>query len=173
MNRTLLWQLLVAHLVGGSTILPQAQTQPTRSGPAAQRWPSDTSWRHIGPAAFGGRVDDIEAVASDPRLIFVASAAGGVFRSKNNGVTWDATFDKYGTTLSIGDIAIAPSDPRVIWAGTGEPNNRQSSTWGDGVYRSIDGDDTWQHMGLRETQTIGRIVIDPRDANIVFVAALG
>ena len=139
----------------------------------AQPWPSDTSWRHIGPAAFGGRVDDVEAVASDPRTIFVASAAGGIFRSKNNGTTWDAVFDKFGTTMSIGDIAIAPSNPRVVWAGTGEPNNRQSSTWGDGVYRSTDGGTTWQHMGLRETQTIGRVVIDPRNADIVFVAAVG
>ena len=139
----------------------------------AQPWPSDTSWRHIGPAAFGGRVDDIEAVPGDPRTIFVASASGGIFRSKNNGTTWDATFDKYGNTLSIGDIAIAPSNPQIIWAGTGEPNNRQSSTWGDGVYRSLDGGNTWQHMGLREAQTIGRIVIDPRDPNIVFLAAVG
>jgi photosystem II stability/assembly factor-like uncharacterized protein len=139
----------------------------------AQPWPSDTSWRHLGPAAFGGRVDDIEAVPGDPRTIFVASASGGIFRSRNNGTTWDAVFDKYGNTLSIGDIAIAASNPQIIWAGTGEANNRQSSTWGDGVYRSLDGGDTWRHMGLRETQTIGRIVIDPRDPNMVFVAAVG
>jgi photosystem II stability/assembly factor-like uncharacterized protein len=146
---------------------------PTPAVAVAQAWPNDSSWRHIGPAAFGGRVDDIEAVASDPRTIFVGSAAGGVFRSRNNGVTWEAVFDRYGSTLSIGDIAIAPSDPRVVWVGTGEANNRQSSTWGDGVYRSLDGGSTWQHMGLRETQTIGRIVIDPRDPNTVFVAAVG
>ena len=139
----------------------------------AQPWPNDSSWRHIGPAAFGGRVDDIEAVASDPRIIFVASAAGGVFRTKNNGTTWEPVFDKFGTTLSIGDIAIAPSDPNVVWVGTGEANNRQSSTWGDGVYRSTDGGTTWRHMGLRETQSIGRIVVDPRNPDVVFVAAVG
>src|SRR5678816_3847996 len=159
-------------LVIAQTSHAQLARTPRRL-PVAQPWPSDTSWRHIGPAAFGGRVDDVEAVPGDPRIIFVASASGGVFRSKNNGTTWDATFDKYGNTMSIGDIAIATSNPRVVWAGTGEPNNRQSSTWGDGVYRSVDGGDTWQHMGLRETQTIGRIVIDPRDANVVFVAAVG
>jgi len=146
---------------------------PEPTIPSAQPWPNNTSWRHIGPAAFGGRVDDIEAVPGDPRIIFVASASGGVFRSTNNGTTWDAVFDHDGTTLSIGDIAIAPSNPRIIWAGTGEPNNRQSSTWGDGVYRSIDGGTTWQHMGLRETQSIGRIVIDPNNPDIVFVAAVG
>jgi hypothetical protein len=118
---------------------------------AQSSWPGAASWRHIGPAAFGGRIDDIEAVVGNPRIIFVASAAGGVFRSRNNGVTWDATFDTFGTALSIGDIAIAPSDPNVVWAGTGEPNSRQSSTWGDGVYRSLDGGTTWKHMGLRET----------------------
>ena len=139
----------------------------------AQPWPNSTSWRQIGPAAFGGRVDDIEAVVSDPRIIFVGTAAGGVFRSTNNGTTWQPVFDAYGTTLSIGDIAIAPTDANVVWVGTGEANNRQSSTWGDGVYRSLDGGTTWRHMGLRETQTIGRIVVDPRDANTVFVAAVG
>ena len=166
-------RLLSVILLAVASRASLAQAARTPRLPAAQPWPSDSSWRHIGPAAFGGRVDDIEAVPGDPRIIFVASASGGVFRSKNNGTTWDATFDKYGNTMSIGDIAIAPSNPRVVWAGTGEPNNRQSSTWGDGVYRSVDGGDTWQHMGLRETQTIGRIVIDPHDANIVFVAAVG
>lgn len=139
----------------------------------AQPWPNDSSWRQIGPAAFGGRVDDIEAVVGDPRIIFVGSAAGGVFRSTNNGTTWVPVLDKYANTLSIGDIAIAPSDPRVVWVGAGEANNRQSSTWGDGVYKSTDGGTTWRHMGLRETQTIGRIVIDPHDPNTVFVAAVG
>jgi photosystem II stability/assembly factor-like uncharacterized protein len=136
-------------------------------------WPDSTSWRHLGPAAFGGRIDDIEAVADDPRIIFVGAASGGVFRSMNNGVTWEPVLDRYANTLSVGDIAIAPSDRNVVWAGMGEPNSRQSSTWGDGVYRSLDGGTTWQHMGLRDTQTIGRIVIDPRDPNTVFVAALG
>jgi photosystem II stability/assembly factor-like uncharacterized protein len=141
---------------------------------AAQRqldWP-DSAWRAIGPASFGGRVDDIEAVVDDPRIIFVGTASGGVFRTLNNGTTWEPVFDAQHA-LSIGDIAIAPSNRGVVWVGTGEANNRQSSTWGDGVYRSLDGGTTWQNMGLRETQSIGRIVIDPRDANTVFVAAVG
>jgi photosystem II stability/assembly factor-like uncharacterized protein len=141
--------------------------------PVAQAWPADTSWRQIGPAAFGGRVDDIEAAPSDPRIIFVASAGGGVFRSTNNGTTWQPTLDRFANTLSIGDIAIAPSNSNIVWAGAGEANNRQSSTWGDGVYRSTDGGVTWRHMGLRETQTIGRIVIDSHNPDIVFVAAVG
>ena len=130
-------------------------------------------WRHIGPASFGGRIDDIEAVPENPSIIFVAAASGGIFRSQDAGVTWKPVFDEEGTALSIGDIAIAPSDPSVIWAGTGEPNNRQSSSWGDGVYKSLDGGETWVNMGLRETHHIGRIKIDPQNPNIVFVAALG
>jgi len=162
----------VGRLVGGLLLTtafvaaaPAQRPQPT--------WPDSASWRHLGPAAFGGRIDDIEAVADDPRIIFVGAASGGVFRSVNNGVTWEPVLDRYANTLSVGDIAIAPSDRNVVWVGMGEPNSRQSSTWGDGVYRSLDGGTTWQHMGLRETQTIGRIVVDPRDANTVFVAALG
>jgi photosystem II stability/assembly factor-like uncharacterized protein len=150
-----------------------ARPLPEPAAAAARAWPDTTSWRHIGPAAFGGRVDDIEAVVGNPNIIFVASAAGGVFRSTNRGTTWTAVSDPYFATASVGDIAIAPSDPRIVWAGMGEPNNRQSSTWGDGVYKSEDGGTTWRHMGLRETQSIGRIVIDPRNPDVVFVAAVG
>lgn len=130
-------------------------------------------WRQIGPAAFGGRIDDVEAVKGEPHIIFIASASGGIFKSTDNGATWTAVFDEEGPSLSIGDIAIAPSDPDIVWAGTGEANNRQSSSWGNGVYKSVDGGETWIHMGLKETHHIGRIVIDPRNPDVVFVAALG
>ena len=109
----------------------------------------------------------------NPSIIFVGAASGGIFKSVNNGVTWKPVFDKDGTSQSIGDLAIAPSDPNVIWAGTGEPNNRQSSSWGDGVYKSVDGGETWTHMGLRDSHHVGRIVIHPTNPNLVFVAALG
>ena len=144
---------------------------------AAQQRPSlslnNMAWRHIGPAAYGGRIDDVEAVVGNPSIIFVGAASGGIFKSINNGVTWKPVFDKDGTSQSIGDLAIAPSDPNVIWAGTGEPNNRQSSSWGDGVYKSVDGGETWTHMGLRDTHHVGRIVIHPSNPNLVYVAALG
>jgi photosystem II stability/assembly factor-like uncharacterized protein len=138
----------------------------------AQSLPS-LPWREIGPASFGGRIDDIEAVPGRPATIFVGTAGGGIFRSLNNGTTWTPVFDRDGRSTSIGDIAIAPSDPGIVWAGTGEPNNRQSSTWGDGVYRSLDGGTSWTHMGLANTHHIGRVVIHPRNPSIVFVAALG
>jgi len=170
--------VLTVGAAGAPAVLAQRSRSrpadaPVATAPAGATWPDSTSWRHLGPAAFGGRIDDVEAVADDPRIIFVGAASGGVFRSVNNGVTWEAVLDRYAGSLSVGDIAIAPSDRNVVWVGMGEPNGRQSSTWGDGVYRSLDGGTTWQHMGLRETQTIGRIVIDPHNPNTVFVAALG
>ena len=164
------FRIRVPALAAGAVLVLGIGSGPLAAQAAA--WP-DTAWRAIGPASFGGRVDDIEAVADDPRIIFVGTASGGVFRSRDNGVTWDPVFDQSGSDLSIGDIAIAPSDRNIVWVGTGEANNRQTSTFGDGVYRSLDGGTTWQYMGLRDTQSIGRVVIDPRDPNIVFVAAAG
>ncbi len=131
------------------------------------------AWREIGPAAFGGRIVDVEAMASDPWVIVVGSASGGIFKSTNNGTTWRPVFDGAGAMMSIGDLAIAPSDPAVLWAGTGEPNNRQSSSWGRGVFRSLDGGERWESAGLEETHHIGRVVIHPGNPEIVFVAALG
>ena len=121
---------------------------------------------------MGGRVDDFAVVESDPRIIYVGTAAGGIFKTVNGGVTWEPIFDDQPNP-TIGDIALAPSDPSILYVGTGEPNNRQSSSWGNGVYKSMDAGKTWQHMGLKDTHHIGRVVIHPTDPNIVYVAALG
>jgi photosystem II stability/assembly factor-like uncharacterized protein len=129
-------------------------------------------FRSIGPATMGGRLDDIAVVESDPRIIYIGAAAGGLFKTVNGGITWQALFEDQPNP-SIGDIAIAPSNPSIIYVGTGEPNNRQSSSWGDGVYKTLDAGASWTHMGLRETHHIGRIVVHPTDPNIVYVAALG
>jgi photosystem II stability/assembly factor-like uncharacterized protein len=129
-------------------------------------------FRSIGPAIMGGRIDDIAVVESNPSIYYVGAATGGVWKTVNNGTTFEPIFDTQSNT-SIGDIAIAPSDPNIIWVGTGEANNRQSSSWGDGIYRSLDGGKTWTNMGLRDTKHIGRVVVDSRDPNIVYVAALG
>ena len=129
-------------------------------------------FRSIGPANMGGRIDDIAVVENNPSTFYVGAATGGAWKTTNNGTTFEPIFDGQGST-SIGDIAIAPSDPSIVWVGTGEPNNRQSSSWGDGVYRSLDAGKTWTNMGLRDTKHIGRVVIDSRDANIVYVAAVG
>lgn len=145
----------------------------SRSEPPLET-PLNLQCREIGPAVSGGRIDDIAVGSTASSAIFVATAAGGIFRSSNNGVTWEPVFDdSESSLLSVGAVAVAPSDPNIVWAGTGEANNRQSSSWGDGVYKSLDGGTHWTYMGLRDTQHIGRIVIHPRDANIVYVAALG
>jgi photosystem II stability/assembly factor-like uncharacterized protein len=129
-------------------------------------------FRELGPAVMGGRIDDFAVVESNPDIVYVGVASGGVWKTTNNGTTWEPVFDKEAVS-TIGDIAIAPSDPSIVWVGTGEPNNRQSSSWGDGIYKSMDAGKTWQNMGLAATHHIGRIVINPRNPNVVYVAALG
>src|SRR5713101_6906512 len=129
-------------------------------------------FRELGPAVMGGRVDDFAVVESNTNIVFVGMASGGVWKTTNNGTTWTPVFDKEGVS-TIGDIAIASSDPSIVWVGTGEPNNRQSSSWGDGIYKSLDGGKTWQSMGLGATHHIGRVVIHPRNPDVVYAAALG
>lgn len=129
-------------------------------------------WRCIGPANMGGRIDDFAVVERNPHIIYVGTASGGVWKTTNNGVTWNSIFDDQATS-TIGDVTVAPSQPDTVWVGTGEPNNRQSSSWGNGVYKSMDGGKTWLNMGLQDTHHIGRIVIHPTNPDIVYVAALG
>ncbi len=128
--------------------------------------------RSIGPAVMGGRVSDIAIDPRNPFVFYVGLGHGGVFKSNDNGVTFQPIFDKQ-PMLSIGAVAVAPSDSDVVWVGTGEGNDRNSSAWGDGVYRSTDGGDTWQNVGLKESRTIPRIVIDPKKPEIAYVAAMG
>ncbi len=131
-------------------------------------------WRSIGPAATGGRITDIEVVRTSGRAeIYAATASGGIFKSVNEGVSWTPVFDRAGGMMSIGAVAVAPSEHAQVWAGTGEADNRQSSSWGDGVYRSSDAGATWQRAGLEQTRHIGRIAVHPGDPNTVYVAAVG
>ena len=129
-------------------------------------------WRSIGPATMGGRLDDIAVVEKTPSTIYLGYATGGVWKTENNGTTWTPIFDDQPFT-SIGDIEVSPSNPNIIYVGTGEPNNRQSSSFGGGVYRSDDGGKSFKHVGLKDTQSIGRMVIHPTDPNVVYVAAVG
>ena len=129
-------------------------------------------FREIGPAVMGGRIDDFAVVESNPDIIYAGTASGGVFKTTNAGTTWEPVFDDQPNS-SIGDIAIAPSDPSIVWVGSGEANNRQSSSWGNGVYKSTDAGKSWKHMGLDASMHIGRIVISPADPNTVYVAAGG
>lgn len=144
-----------------------AQTKPTYESSIA-----NLTFREIGPATMGGRINDIEVVSSDSRIIYAAVASGGIFKSVNGGTSWTPIFDNEAVP-TVGDIAIALSDPSIIWAGTGESNNRQSSSWGAGVYKSTDAGKTWQKMGLDETHHIARVVIHPTNPDVVYVAATG
>ncbi len=129
-------------------------------------------FRNIGPATPSGRVDDLAVLESNPAVFYVGGATSGVWKTINNGTTFTPVFDDE-STASIGDVAIAPTDANLVWVGTGENNNRQSSSWGDGVFKSTDGGKTWRNMGLRNSTAIARIIVDPVDFNVVYVAALG
>jgi photosystem II stability/assembly factor-like uncharacterized protein len=133
---------------------------------------AELRFRSVGPAVTGGRIHDVEALPDDPATIYLATASGGIWKSTNKGTTWTAIFDDQPVS-TFGDVAIAPSNPDIIWAGTGEQNNRQSTSWGDGVYRSEDGGDSWVHLGLEETRHIGRLIVHPDDPDVAYVAALG
>ncbi len=133
---------------------------------------SAVHWRSVGPANTGGRVSDIAVDPANSYVYYVAMATGGVIKTTNNGTTWHAVFN-HEPVGSVGAVAVAPSDPSVVWVGTGEANGRNSSSWGDGVYKSTDGGHTWMHMGLNHTREIARVVIDPKNPNVVYVAAMG
>src|SRR5213596_3232078 len=128
--------------------------------------------RSIGPAVMGGRVSDIAIDLRNPFVFYVGLGHGGVFKTNDSGVTFDPIFDKQ-PILSIGAIAVAPSDSDVIWVGTGEANDRNSSDWGDGVYRSTDGGEKWQNIGLKESRAIARVVVDPKEPEVAYIAAMG
>ena len=130
------------------------------------------AWRSIGPANMGGRVADIEGVPGDPNTVYVATGSGGIFKTTNGGVDWTPIFDRQNT-ISVGDIALEPGNPDVIWVGTGESNVRNSVSFGDGVYKSTDGGKTWKHLGLKDTNTISKIIINPKNPDIAYVAAVG
>ncbi len=129
-------------------------------------------FRSIGPAVMMGRVDDIQGSEKDPMLLYVAYATGGLWKSTDGGNHWKSQFDNMPNE-SVGAIGIAPSDPNTVYVGMGEANNRQSSSIGDGVWGTTDGGKTWNHLGLDDTQSINRVVVDPTDPKIVFVAAVG
>ncbi len=128
-------------------------------------------WRLVGPFR-GGRVLAVEGVPGDPNTYYFGGVAGGVWKSTDAGLNWTPLFDKEPVS-SIGSIAVAPSDPNVIYAGTGEACIRGNISFGDGVYKSLDGGKNWKNVGLRDTRQIGKVIVDPHNPDIVFVAALG
>lgn len=133
---------------------------------------SDLTLRNLGPAVTGGRISDFAVNPNSPSHYYVGTASGGVWKTTNAGITWKPVFDKQ-TTFSIGDVELDPSNPNIIWAGTGENNSQRSVSYGDGIYKSVDGGETWKNMGLADSEHIGDILIDPRNTQVVYVAAQG
>ncbi len=164
-------RLVVALTVFAATAPTYVATQS--SAPPAASLFSGLRFRNIGPAAMAGRIDDFAVLESNPAVFYVAAATGGLWKTTNNGTTWETLFNDQDDVVSIGDVAIAPNDANLVWVGTGENNNRQSSSWGTGVYKSTDGGHGWKLMGLADARHIGRIIVDPADHDVVYVAALG
>ncbi|HND52643.1 MAG TPA: PDZ domain-containing protein, partial [Pirellulaceae bacterium] len=123
-------------------------------------------------ANMGGRIVALSVCPTDPSMFWVATASGGLLKTTNNGISFEHQFDRQ-STVSIGAVAVAPSDSKIVWVGTGENNPRNSVSYGDGVYKSVDGGKSWKRMGLEKTYQIGHIVVHPTDPNIVYVGALG
>ncbi len=130
------------------------------------------NWRCVGPANMGGRITAIAVAPTDPATYYVGTASGGVLKTTNNGTTFAFAFEKE-STISVGAVAVAPSDPNTVWVGTGEYNPRNSVSYGDGVYKSTDAGKTWKNVGLKQSYSVGKVVIHPKDPNTVYVAALG
>ncbi len=143
---------------------------------AAQSLPPEVAkaftFRAIGPTRQSGRFVDFAVPALEPTTIYAATGSGGLWKSVNNGISWEPIFDAQ-PVISIGDIAVAATDAKIVWVGTGEHTSSRSTYWGDGVYKSVDAGKTWANMGLKDSHHIGRIVIDPKDPDVVYVAALG
>jgi photosystem II stability/assembly factor-like uncharacterized protein len=150
----------------GALLVGQTQTQPPSDPLEALRF------RSIGPATMSGRIADIAVYERNPSIYYVGTAHGGVWKTVNNGTTFEAQLQDQGL-MAVGDVTVSQSNPDLVWVGMGESNNRQSTSWGDGVYKSTDGGKTYTHMGLRDSKHVNRIVIDPRDNDIVLVAATG
>src|SRR6185295_10091350 len=151
---------------------PRAQA-PAGADSQAARSPFDKlHFRDIGPAVTSGRIHDIQIDPKNPSVLYVGTAGGGIWKTTSKGLMWKDVFGKQPDS-SFGALAIFPGDTNIVWAGSGEQNNRQSSSWGGGVYRSTDAGETWTYLGLHETRSIGRIVLDPVDPNVAYVAAVG
>src|SRR5436305_14119578 len=167
-----LFAILIFVLVAPTRvrIFGQAPAAIAESGSAG---PFDTlHFRPIGPASMSGRIADVAVYEANPAIFYVGTAHGGVWKTTNNGTTFEPQLQDQGL-MSIGDVTVSQSNPDLVWVGTGESNNRQSTSWGDGVYKSTDGGKTYSNMGLRTSRHINRIVIDPRNNDAVFVAATG
>ena len=155
-----------------SLLVPEIYNLNAQTNTSMSEMLKSFSWRAIGPANMGGRVTDIDGVPGDPSTFYVSGADGGIFKTTNGGVSFNPIFENQ-RAYSIGALTIAPSDKNILWVGTGEGDPRNSVGYGWGVYKSIDGGISWKHLGLKNTERIKRIVVDPKDPNVACVCALG
>ncbi len=156
---------------GAQSIVGRSEQAP--AGAASAAGPFDAlHFRPIGPASMSGRISDLAVYEANPSIFYVGTAHGGVWKTTNAGTTFEAQFQDQGL-ISIGDVTVSQSNADLVWVGAGESNNRQSTSWGGGVYKSTDGGKTYVQMGLPASRAINRIVIDPRDNDTVLVAATG
>src|SRR5437764_6191890 len=160
---------VVALLLVATSLLAQTAPAPGSAEADAIR---KLQWRSIGPANNSGRISVVAGVPGDVTTYYVAGAAGGIAKTTNGGTTFRQIFDNQDV-LSVGAIAIAPSDPNIIYVGSGEGDPGNSTSFGDGMYKSIDAGNTWTHIGLDDADRIKRVVIDPRNPDIVYACALG
>src|SRR5437762_10112462 len=151
---------------------PTKPTEEEKKGTLTAETLSGLQFRLIGPSAASGRVIAFAVNPKNKVGYYVGVASGGVWKTTNDGSTWTPVFDKEGS-YSIGWVTLDPNDPSVVWVGAGESNSQRSVGYGDGVYRSDDGGKNWKNLGLKKSEHIGRVVIDPRDSKVVYVAAAG
>ncbi len=168
-----MWRYKRLALIAASLAIVAVPAAAQTAAPTAQTVMRALHWRNVGPG-IGGRSVAVDAVPGNPFTFYFGGVDGGVWRSVNYGLTWtNITDGQLNTSNSIGALAVAPSNPNVIYAGTGEADIRNTFITGDGVYKTTDAGKTWRYTGLKDTHTIGKIVVDPRNANVVYAASMG
>src|SRR6266480_7645719 len=173
----LLTRIVVALVITASQRPVPKVAAPDTAAPkdSLARFLEAFTYRNLGPSAYSGRVTSLAVAgppSAAPKTIYVGAAGGGVWKTSNGGITWQSVSEGLGVQ-TIGDVAVAPTDTSVVWAGTGEKNSLRSQWWGDGVYKSTDRGAKWTNMGLKDSRSIGRVVIHPTNPDLVYVAALG
>src|SRR4051812_30817744 len=172
--RLLALALVLLAAFGAQSLVGRSEQRPNQAtGGVAGGGPFDAlHFRSIGPAIMSGRISDFAVYEANPAIFYVATAHGGVWKTTSNGALLAPVLQNEGL-LSIGDVTVSQKNPDLVWVGKGEANNRQSTSWGDGVYKSTDGGKTWQMMGLKDSKHVGRILIDPANDDVVLVGAGG
>ncbi|MEM8967022.1 MAG: glycosyl hydrolase, partial [Bacteroidota bacterium] len=166
---------LISALLFSLTITAQSQKQKSQAASNQEEKIlalAGLKFRNVGPALTSGRIADFAVNPENPKEYYVATASGGVWKTVNAGTTYEPIFDSQGS-YSTGCVTLDPHNPKVVWVGTGENNNQRSVSYGDGVYLSRDGGKSWKNMGLKQSEHIGSILVDPRDSNVIYVAAIG